>query len=539
MVKKNNIKNNSLITKYLSKSQYYAGYLLITIALLLIHRSSEAGYLTVFSHHGNDCRAININSSNARKEWLKRLPFDGVTINTSASYWFMSKTDYLNFPNTSYDDFTYESAASDLRTINLGNLTENYLLLKIRNPGDFFNDSYWNRVAQNFGTFAKVAKDLGYKGLLFDNEEDAASDGIWLYPTAANIEFENTYTLSQYQQKAQTRGYWCMDEISKNFPDCKVIVLHGPYRSVSNRPFYVAKNQIGSLNLDGPFFTGMFESSMDRRTANPNSYPRIWDGGEVYQFRDSSEYNDSAYWRINEFPKPEFSPWLWNTSKTNWVNQINITFGLMDEKFPSNATDMTPTTMENCIRRSLPYSDDLVWMFSEQGASLNTPNLQWMNPDNISQSWVAAVSEGRLRGGGSLINNGSFERETFESWYNWGGLSTTENDTYRGKKCALVAAGNVGGGRTAENPATSGRTYRLDGWAKKDSGNTVGEMGLIFYDINYVPIGSARKIFGIDQPYWKYYRGSFTAPPNSAYFSAYLYKSTSSGTLCIDNIAVY
>jgi hypothetical protein len=70
------------------------------------------------------------------------------------------------------------------------NQKHNFLQINIHFPEDFWNDTAWEQVSKNFRTVAKVAKDLGFKGIVFDDEPytlDAKKMINFKFPTNQEI----------------------------------------------------------------------------------------------------------------------------------------------------------------------------------------------------------------------------------------------------------------------------------------------------------------------------------------------------------------
>lgn len=112
-----------------------------------------------------------------------------------------------------------------------------------------------------------------------------------------------------------------MQAILDEWPTCRMIVMHGPYRSAPEpRPYEVSMDQVGGADgyeLDAPFFVGMAE------VAAP---------GQVVMGASSVV--------------PEELGAIWPT-------QVGVTHGLYNETWPTPDDLMTPAIMRTALEQAL------------------------------------------------------------------------------------------------------------------------------------------------------------------------------------------
>ncbi|RMD80362.1 MAG: hypothetical protein D6820_06800, partial [Lentisphaerae bacterium] len=182
------------------------------------------------------------------EEYIKTLPFDGISVNIPIS-WYGMDPSYAY----TYDD-VYNHWLAPLKN-RFPNLRHNFLLMKIRNPPDLFGDG-WDQVLANWKVAAEAARDAGFEGIMFDNEEDTEEDRLWLYPDSVDFPEKS---FAEYQAKALERGSQLMNAILSVFPEARVIVFHGPYVSCERTPAWMTRDQArrSDYDLRGAFFTGM------------------------------------------------------------------------------------------------------------------------------------------------------------------------------------------------------------------------------------------------------------------------------------------
>ena len=128
-------------------------------------------------------------------------------------------------------------------------------------PGDLFDDADWGGVVETLWLMAQSAKEPGFKGLIFDDEEYA---GNW-------VNFPEDYSaadptdLPLFQAQASKRGREVMEAVAGVFPESAFGVMHGPCLSSvdggTETPDAVLDQGGRPLfeELQGPFFTGLLE----------------------------------------------------------------------------------------------------------------------------------------------------------------------------------------------------------------------------------------------------------------------------------------
>ena len=99
----------------------------------------------------------------ANHETISKLPFSGfIVVGNSFTDLVMKRNKKL----------TYAQVWAELKGLKglYKNKTHNFLQINIHFPGDFWNNKAWEQVSENFAIVAKVSKDLGFKGIVFDDE---------------------------------------------------------------------------------------------------------------------------------------------------------------------------------------------------------------------------------------------------------------------------------------------------------------------------------------------------------------------------------
>jgi hypothetical protein len=323
--------------------------------LLILHQQPYDG--------GNTIEALLANA-----DYINTLPFDGVSI-TSDLAWNMMKGEAI-----SYDDFYSE--LSPLGAVL--KLEHNFVIARIENPGDVFDDAAWAITVDNWRNLAKVSKELGFEGIFFDNEE--YDKGWFNYPE----DYDNPVnSLEDYTLQTQLRGQQMMEAAVAEFPTITVLFFHGPYVSVPDRPDFITLDQVanaGSYELLGPLFAGFLEGLGTEAT--------LVDGGEVYQYRTDEEFQNSYLWRkycmTSSDTESDFIP---QALRASYPEQVSISYGLYNQTWPSPQDEMNPDIMKTTLENALRWADKYVWYYTEED--------NWLEPGKMPQEWLEAVRGAR------------------------------------------------------------------------------------------------------------------------------------------------
>lgn len=329
---------------------------------------------------------------------IKNLPYDGVAIRAKITQQVMA-------PETDPDDYKYVDEAELRASLeglkDLNSEMRNYLLLTSDKPGDLFDDVAWARAAENFRLAAKVAKEVGFEGILFDNEEYAGFLDVWQnFPDSSDPEelAEKGYTLEQYnrgveayQNKAVQRGREIMEAINAAWPDSTVILPHGPYisdpKSTPSWDTIPLQSSPKENELSGPFFTGFAEGKGANQT--------LVDGGELYAQREEEDFIAGFEYRSKTLVEdPGRMPWDFSASvRSNWDEIVEQGSYLYTEDFrrPMNAAIMT-----EIIAYSLRHSEGAVVVYSDAKVEDVPGRFSFYLADQFPEIWREATKRGLL-----------------------------------------------------------------------------------------------------------------------------------------------
>jgi hypothetical protein len=333
-------------------------FVAITLGVLLTKASGAGPYLINAQQSGFWNRPEYIRDHFAH---IETLPFDGLTISTTAGSAIMSG-----------ETRSYAEIASDFAPLNglsFTRMKHNFALVNVDRPADFFGD--WAVTIENFRMLAKVLKEKGIEGIFFDNEEYRRP--LFNYPEDCN---DRSKSLQEYQDQARLRGRQIMETMAAEYPEIVFMAFHGPYSSCSGTPDNVRRGQTNWRleELRGPFSVGLIEGMASRS--------RFVDGGEVYAYRTVDDFQVSYDFRKYRIASSETDcPFISNFLRPAWPLKVSIAFGVYNYPFAGQA--MTPAILRTTLERALTRCDDYVWLYFEKE--------NWNAPGEIAQSWVDAV----------------------------------------------------------------------------------------------------------------------------------------------------
>lgn len=312
-------------------------------------------------------------------EYIESMPFDGMFVNTANSQQVMNGR-----------PLSYNSIYDELSVLNntFKKFRYNFLSVFIHFPGDLWDDRVWEITAQNFAKMAKAAKAVGFRGIVYDNEEIEGKK--WL-----NYNDENrnpNYDLLQHRDQSILRGKEVMEAMVTEFPELELIICNGPYLSEPNyRTPGIIFEQAASWDnyeLLGPFFVGMMLSE----GANSS----IIDGGKIFQYRTKKDFKNSYDVRKYEIASEETDSWFIPYKlRLIWPNRLNIAFGVYNRQWKP-AYPMNPEIMRTTLKNALTVTDKYVWYYTEED--------DWLKPGKIANEWIKMVEEVRREIKDSLNN---------------------------------------------------------------------------------------------------------------------------------------
>ena len=143
------------------------------------------------------------------------------------------------FGKTRWQYEWFQEDVENLKNTEFKKFTDNFIATGVM-PGDvdWFSDSDWSSVCNNFAVVARIALETGMKGIIFDPEEYGSY--IW---SGTNV---SGHTRAETETKARQRGQEFGEALFQNFPEIKLFC-------------WCAFSMVSNGSLYGPFLNGIYD----------------------------------------------------------------------------------------------------------------------------------------------------------------------------------------------------------------------------------------------------------------------------------------
>jgi hypothetical protein len=253
-------------------------------------------------------------------------------------------------------------------------------------PGsvDWFNDPGWQNVIAHWDIAAWVARQAGFKGMLFDPEPyhpDFAQFGYLAQ------EERGQHTFQEYCNQARLRGGQVMRQISRTYPDMTLFcyfmnsVIARAAGYATPLPALFASGT--SYDLLPPFIDGLLNELPPAMT--------LVDGCETaYRFNSVSEYVEASE-KIRGICQELVSP----ENRAKYRSQVQVSFGTyldayLEDAVPPNRIEglggLQVDRLRENVATALRVADEYAWLWGER--------YRWWPTDESRvqpESWPAAL----------------------------------------------------------------------------------------------------------------------------------------------------
>ncbi len=315
---------------------------------------------------------------------LEQSIFDGVVFRSSVG-------DKIIVPEVlPAQDFDLDIAA--LKKINSSKLANSFYLINVNSDvWDWFDDSSWAAAEQNLFEHARVAKQGGLRGIMFDPE--VYQFDLWAYASQPQ---KSAHNFGDFETQMRKRGAQTMRAFERAYPGITILSLYsfGAFEIPANATYQTAHASLetdGSLGLYAAFSEGMLEAATDKAIlidGNENSYyhlhPDDFDAARVRALTDAQVFVAPAL--RDKFARQfKFSSAMFLDGTMNFFDSARF-FGY----YLQNDTERRNLIAHN-IYHGLRSSDEFVWVYSE------TPNW-WTRtlPNGDLPALEAAIKRGKL-----------------------------------------------------------------------------------------------------------------------------------------------
>lgn len=307
-------------------------------------------------------------------EKMEQLPFDGVVFHVVSS-----KGGTLVWEMWGKREFAlaeFQPSIEDLKATRFRRLTDRFLRVNVT-PGDvdWFDDRAWAVVLNNFSVAARIAKQGGCKGFMFDVEQYNAE--LFNYGKQVHREAK---PFDAYRAQVRRRGQQWMKAVGGPFPDITLLLAYA-YSITGGQPQDRAKASYGLL---GDFLDGMLDA------CTPAT--RFIDGWEgAYRYRQADQFQ-RAYEAIRvKLPSlaadPEKYRRHFSAGFGIWMDADWRSVGWRTDDLSKNF--FTPAEFEASVRLGLERTDEYVWIYTEQP--------RWWTMAKLPPQYVEGLRKARGR----------------------------------------------------------------------------------------------------------------------------------------------
>jgi len=317
---------------------------------------------------------------------MEKRPFDGVVVSVRAhpGPGKLGGTDTLGWRVFSGERFSAEplkAAIADLKQVRSSKLRHNFIQV-ISMPGlaDWWTPE-WEVVCYNAACLARVAKQGGCVGIMFDPEEYGHS--MWTYHGWPE-KLQQEHTFEEARLQARKRGQEFMQAINAEFPDITILALFGP--SLVNQRLKVDPRDKVAYSLLADFYDGMMAVATPQTTlvdGFEQSYPYRTEAS----FREARKLILEVGKELSSFPaafarhlRAGFGLWMdYNSGRLGW--------------HPEDLTrnHFTPNSFQSAVHFALKHSDRYVWIYTER--------LNWWTGEGVTRAWEQALREAKRHPG--------------------------------------------------------------------------------------------------------------------------------------------
>ncbi len=291
--------------------------------------------------------------------------FDGTTIAPTRKQADGRTVNSRNaFGREHWDWSEFTEAVRDLRQAKPTTATNNFLFL-YANPGnvDWFDDEGWQEVVDHWRLLARLAREGGLKGVLFDAEPYTPPHSQFKYLAQAQ---RDQRTFAEYRGKARQRGREVMKAVAAEFPDITIMTYRLfcdllPALDTGNLTSAIETNTYGLLPA---FVDGWFDEIP--------ATVRIIEGDEdAYRFNSQAQF-DRAFTRLKLSAGQFVSP----QNRIKFRTQYDVGHGIYLDAHVNPPTSpwyidrlggTSAARLKANVSSALAASDEFVWIYGERG----------------------------------------------------------------------------------------------------------------------------------------------------------------------------
>lgn len=303
---------------------------------------------------------------------IEKRPFDGVVLE------LIGRNDEgkpvslrAGFSSTPWKAEWFQPCIDDLKAARPKRLTDNFVSFGA-NPGnvDWFDDSGWNQIVEHWRIAARVARQSGLRGILFDPEP--YSDPYAQFRYAAQPE-KDRHAFDDYYAQARRRGREVMSAVVAEYPD---LTLFCYFMNSINAAAAGRANPRPALAALG---YGLYPAFIDGWLDVLPPEVTLVDGCEsAYRYNSAQEFLEAAV-RIRGAGQELVSP----ENRAKYRAQVQVSFGIYLDAYwnPPDSPwyiDGLGAPRVDRLRANtataLRVADEYVWVYGEKFRWWPTPN---------------------------------------------------------------------------------------------------------------------------------------------------------------------
>jgi hypothetical protein len=366
---------------------------------------------------GNDWLPILPDNLIKNHSKIESLPFSGFV---------MSGNSYTNKVMKNSETLIYKNVWNEVK--GLKNLYKkkqhNFMQINVNFPSDFWDDKAWDIVTNNFAIVARASKELGFKGIVFDDEpyspsamkmvnykfpnrdeisknpkkyqkwQKRGSEDSWVDEDAYN---NPKYTFKEHMTKVSSRFKSIMEAMEKSFPNLTLLVYNGPsYAHVNSNKENIIVTDVGLAReheYKGAMFMGLKQGL--------NKTSSLHDMGESYRYRKDIHFQNAYQWRKYNIAKNRYndlnSSYEWKIPKeerASWSTDVNVGFMVFNKGLKSNYNiydtrkSSRMINIKETLKKALKYSDKYVIYYCHEQ--------DWLLPNKkypLKKGWMEMMRE--------------------------------------------------------------------------------------------------------------------------------------------------
>jgi len=411
-------------------------------------------------------------------------PFDGVVLSVPGSKPDgTSFTSYNNlFSAEPWSEAMFGPALADLKAARSARVTNNFVLLwSLPHTVDWFDDAGWAVVAEKFRLMARVAKQGGLRGILFDPEHYHPERKPWRFLSQPA---RRHHAFAEYLAKVRQRGQQSMRAMAAEFPD---LTLFGYFLlSLNGRVLQPGGSLAGLEAEDYGLWAAFVDGWLDAAPATVT----FVDGQEfAYRWDGEAAFLSGAV-RV----KNDYQAFVTPANRPKYRAQVQASFGFYLDAYvnPPGASyylgregEPRVQRLEANLEAAVRAADEYVWIYGEKHrwwpprAPDGPPTTNWTealpgielallrakNPVEAARRWLASGAAT------NCLRNGDFSQSADgrpAGWWVWQDEKDRQGLVLQDSGQGAARLVGVGNGCLGQNvPVQPGERYAVAARARQ------------------------------------------------------------------------